>query len=262
MSPWLNNLFSQSSDLVIASDVIELSQSGKTTIRVPVNPIVGGDTPNNRIALALRVLINLAPSNSKRHVNVWLSHRIVPHSIVQIDARAMKATDLATTLGAYWEDTLDVSAQVLKVTYQIQPNGQSVFTSCCESSLVSTIETTLRNANWVVKKLSPNIAKTWNDNRQHVGQRNCCMLVAQDKMLSIGVQHGGQWAAWSSEACESTEWSELANRVTRFCRSTGLADPKAMPVWAYAPLAAGTPNSAGLNHWSLLNVVPHMGVRA
>ena len=261
MSPWWNNLFAPSCDVAITQDSITLSQAGKIVASAAISPIVGDDTLHNRILLGLRTLIHIAPTSSKRHVNIWLSPSLVPHGVVQIDARAMKAADIETTLKAYWEDTLDLPADALAVAYQIQADGQSVFTSCCESALVNALEATLRNANWGIKNLAPSITKTWNDSSKQIGKRNCCMLVVQDNTLSMGVLHNGQWAAWSNEGCENTEWPELAKRVTRFCRSTGMFDTSSLPVWVYSPHAIGTPNALGLHHWSLLHIAPTRGMR-
>ena len=262
MSPWLNNLLTPACDVLISSHELALLQAGKRLASVPVAPEKNGEALNSRVTQAIRDLVNAAPYKNTRHTNVWLSHSLATHAVVRLDIRAMKPAEILTTLKAYWEDALGTPASTLAVTSQLQSDGLSVLSSCCATDLLAAIQSALRGANWTTKNVAPHIAKIWNASRKQIGPRNCCMLVLQDKVLSIGLQHNKQWAAWTSEGCESHEWSELANRVARFCRSTGLIDSQSISVWVHSSQTTGTPNFIGLDNWALLNTAQQTGLSA
>jgi hypothetical protein len=179
-----------------------------------------------------------------------------------MDARAMSDADISSALKAYWEDTLDRPAAKLAITYQVQARGRSIFSSCCDLALIDAIQAALQGTGCKPSSIAPHLAKTWNESRKQVRGDDCYLLVLQDKVLSIGRQQDGQWSAWTSEGCDSTEWAELARRTTRFSRSTGPADDQSLPVWIHAPQTMGKPRSAGLSNWSLLNAAPHAAPRA
>jgi hypothetical protein len=178
-----------------------------------------------------------------------------------MDARAMSDADISSAMKAYWEDTLDRPAAKLAIAYQVQASGRSIFSSCCDLVLMDTIQAALQGTGCKPASIAPHLAKAWNESRKQVGDEDCYLLLLQDKVLSIGRHQDGQWVAWTSEGCDSTEWAELAFRCTRFSRSTGLADGQSLPVWIHAPQAMGKPRSAGLSNWSLLNAAPHAAPR-
>ena len=259
MSPWWNKFFQRPHDVLITSDEIVLSQGDTRIATAVLNPPVEGETFETRMSQTLKAVLDKAPGVNGRSANIWLSHSLVPHSVVEIDARAMSASDISASLKVYWEDILDLPATTLALTYQVQPSGRSIFSSCCNLALIATIQATLQRSGWTTRHIAPHLAKTWNESRKQIHDKDCCLLVFQDKVLSIGVHQRGQWIAWTSEGCDSADWAELSNRATRFCRSTGLCESKSMPVWIYAPQAIGTPHSAGLNNWSLLNAPVRAG---
>ena len=262
MSPWWNKFFQRPHDVLITSGEVVLSRDDTPIATAVLNPPAGSDTFEARMGQALKTVIDQAPGGNGRSANIWLGHSLVLHGVVEIDARAMSAADISAALKSYWEDTLDVAATTLSLAHQVQPHGRSIFSSCCNLALIETIQATLRRSGWTTSNIAPHLAKTWNEGRKQIHGKNCCLLVLQDKVLSIGVHQNGHWIAWTSEGCGNAEWAELAHRTTRFCRSTGLCDSKSMPVWIYAPQTLGTPRSAGLNNWSLLSAPPHAGLGA
>ncbi len=262
MSPWWNKFFPPSHDVLITSGEVVLAL-GNIRIAAPVpNPSLEGGSFEARLAQPLKAVMDRAPRSNGRKANIWLCHSLVSQSVVEIDARAMRANEISATLKAYWEDALDLPAATLALTYQVQPSGRSIFSSCCSLALIDSIQSNLRLSGWTAKHIAPHLAKTWNESRQQIHSKDCCLLIFEDKVLSIGVYRHGNWIAWTSEGCDTAEWAELSSRTTRFCRSTGLCDPNALPVWIYAPQAASKPSSVGLNNWSLLSAPSHAGLLA
>lgn len=261
MSPWSSKFFQRPYDLLITSHEIVLSRGGKAIATAVLPAPVAAETFETRIAQTLKTVIDQAPGRKARSANIWLSHSLVTHSVVEIDARAMSDADISSALKAYWEDTLDRPAAKLSIAYQVQARGRSIFSSCCDLTLTNAIQAALQGARCKPASIAPLLAKTWNESRKQIRSDDCYLLVLQDKVLSIGRQQGGQWVAWTSEGCDSTEWAELALRTTRFSRSTGLADGQSLPVWIQAPQAMGKLPSAGLGNWSLLNAAPHAAPR-
>lgn len=261
MSLWWNKLIQRPYDVLITSNKVVLSLGNKPIATSVLELQMGGESFGARMGQSLKAVIDEAPANG-RSANIWLSHSLVPLGVVAIDARAMSAADISATLKAYWQDILDVPAATLALTYQVQPDGRSIFSCCCDLVLIDAIQATFRRTGWTAKHIAPHLAKTWNEGHKQVRTKDYCLLIFQDKVLSIGVHQNGHWIAWTSEGCDNAEWAEFANRTTRFCRSTGLCDPLSTPVWIDAPQAMGTPSSAGLNNWSLLNTPPHAGLVA
>jgi hypothetical protein len=262
VSPWSNNFFfKRPYEVLITSNEIVLSHGDKAITAALPAP-VAAQTLEARIAQTLGTVIEQLPGRKARSANIWLSHSLVPHSVVEMDARAMSDADTTSALKAYWEDTLDRPAAKLAIAYQVQASGRSIFSSCCDLVLLDAIQAALQGTGCKPASIAPHLAKTWNESRKQVGGEDCYVLVLQDQVLSIGRQQNGQWSAWTSEGCDSTDWAELAFRCTRFSRSTGLADGQSLPVWIHAPKTMGKPRSAGLSHWSLLNAAPHAARRA
>lgn len=262
MSPWWNKFLPPPSDVLITSDEIVLAQGGiRIPAAVPNSPLIG-DPFEVRLAQPLKAVMEQASRSNARSANIWLCHSLVPQSVVEIDARAMSNSDISALLKAYWEDALDLSAATLALSYQVQPSGRSIVSSCCSLALIDAIQANLRLSGWTARRIAPQLAKTWNENRRQIHNKDCCLLILQDKVLSIGVYQKGSWIAWTSEGCNTAEWAELSNRITRFCRSTGLCDANALPVWIYAPQATSKPSSVGLNNWSLLAAPSHAGFLA
>lgn len=253
MSPWWDKFFARPCDVFITSEEIVFSQRAKAiaTAEVPLGAV--DETLEARIRRTLELVMTGVPQNTERRINIWLSHSLVQFGVLGIDARAMNAPDILTVLNAYWEDALGVPAASLQITYQVQPHGRSLFSSCCNSALVEAIKGGLTGGRWKIKRIAPDLAQTWNESRRQIRDDDCYLLIHQDKVLSIGVHEKGQWTAWTSEACDSAEWAELSARTIRFSRHTGLSDCQSIPVWLYAPKTTGSPHSAGLNNWSLLS---------
>ena len=256
MSPWWNKFFPHPYDVLVTSEEIVLSQSDKTLAVAGVPPPQAGEVFETQVARALATVLTEVAGTKSGSTNIWLSHSLVWHGMLGIDARTMSASDIAATLNAYWEDALDLPAAGLALAYQVQPYGRSIFSSCCDMALIKAIQAALKGTHWKIKSIAPHLAKTWNESRKQVQTDDCYLLVHQDKVLSIGVYENGQWTAWTSEGCDNADWAELSSRATRFSRHTGLSDCKSIPVWIYAPKAKGNPDSAGLNNWSLLNSTP------
>jgi hypothetical protein len=258
VSPWWSKFFFRHPyDVLITSNEIVLSHGGKTIATAVLPAPAAAQTFEARIGQTLRTVIDQLPGRKAHSANIWLSHSLVPHSVVQMDARATSDADISSALKAYWEDTLDRPAAKLAIAYQVQASGRSIFSSCCDLTLMDAIQAALQGTGCKPASIAPHFAKTWNESRKQIPSDDCYLLVLQDKVLSIGRQQDGQWVAWTSEGCESTEWAELAFRCTRFSRSTGLADGQSLPVWIHAPQTMGKPRSAGLSNWSLLNAAPH-----
>jgi hypothetical protein len=263
VSPWSSKFFQRRPyDVLITSHEIVLSQGDQAIAAAVLPAPAAAQTFEARIAQTLKTVIDKVPVRKVRSANIWLSHSLVPHSVVEMDARAMSDADISSALKAYWEDTLDRPAAKLSITYQVQARGRSIFSSCCDLALIDAIQAALQGTGCTPASIAPHLAKTWNESRKQVRSDDCYLLVLQDKVLSIGRHRDGQWIAWTSEGCDSTEWAELALRTTRFSRSTGLGDGQSLPVWIHAPPAMGKPLAAGLRNWSLLNAAPHAGPRA
>jgi hypothetical protein len=263
VSPWSNKFFFKPPyDLLITSDEIILSQGDKAIAAAVLPALAATQTFEARIGQTLKTVIDQVPGRKARSASIWLSHSLVPQSVVQMDARAMSNADISSALKAYWEDTLDRPAARLAIAYQVQTRGRSIFSSCCDLALIDAIQAALQGTGCKPASIAPHFVKTWNDSRKQIPSDDCYLLVLQDKVLSIGRHHGGQWIAWTSEGCDSTDWAELAFRCTRFSRSTGLADGQSLPVWIHAPKTMGKPRSAGLRNWSLLNAAPHAAAHA
>ena len=255
MSPWWNKFFTQPCDVLITSEEIVFSQRAKVLATAEVPLGAADETFEARIRRTLELVTTGVPQNTDRRINIWLSHSLVQYGVLGIDARAMNAPDILTVLKAYWEDALDVPAASLEITYQLQPHGRSLFSSCCNSALVEAIKGAFAGGRWKIKHIAPDLAKTWNESRRQIRDDDYYLLIHQDKVLSIGLHEDRQWTAWTSEGCESVDWAELSNRTIRFSRHTGLSDCQSIPVWIYAPKATVSPHSAGLTNWSLLNDV-------
>jgi hypothetical protein len=262
VSPWSSNFFQRSYDVLITSQEIVFSQGDKAIATAVLPAPAGAQTFEARIAQTLKTVIDQVPGHKARSANIWLSHSLVPHSVVEIDARAMSDADISSALKAYWEDTLDRPAAKLSITYQVQARGRSIFSSCCDLALINAIQAALQGTRCKPASIAPHLAKTWNESRKQVRSDDCYLLLLQDNVLSIGRHQDGQWVAWTTEGCDSTEWAELAFRCTRFSRSTGLGDGQSLPVWIHAPPIMGKPRSAGLRNWSLLNAASHAAPRA
>ena len=262
VSLWWNKFSTPSHDVLITSEEVVLARDNKPIAAAALKPAVGGETLVMRLGPTLKGVMEQAPAVKKQRANIWLSHSLVPHSVVEIDVRVMSAADISATLKAYWEDTLDMPAAILSLTYQVQPSGRSIFSSCCDLRLIETIHASLRSSGWEAQIIAPHLAKTWNEKRRQIRSKDYCLLLFQDKVLSIGVHQNGHWIAWTSEGCDDAEWPELFNRTNRFCRSMGLSDPHSVPVWVHAPQAVSAPSSAGLTNWSLLNTPLYAGLPA
>ena len=262
MSPWWNKFFKRPCDVLITSREIVLSQGEQIIAAAELPASAAGDTLEARIGQTLETVLKQVPGVKDHSASIWLSHSLVPHSVVEMDARAMSESAISSALKAYWEDTLNRPAEKLALTYQVQPRGRSIFSSCCDLVLLDAIQAALQGAGWTPASISPHLAKTWNEGRKQIRNEDCFLLVLQDKVLSIGMRRDGQWIAWTSEGCDSVEWAELAIRTTRFSRSTGLSDGQSRPVWIHAPQAVGKPRSAGLSNWFLLNAAPDTESRA
>jgi hypothetical protein len=262
VSPWSNKFFfKRPYDVLITSNEIVLSYGDKA-IAVVLPAPAAAQTLEARIAQALGTVIEQVPGRKASSANIWLSHSLVPHSVVEMDARAMSDADMTSAMKAYWEDALDRPAAKLAIAYQVQASGRSIFSSCCDLVLLDAIQAALHGTGCKPASIAPHLAKTWNESRKQIGAEDCYLLVLQDKVLSIGRQQDGRWSAWTSEGCDSTEWAELAFRCIRFSRSTGQDDGQSLPVWIHAPQARGKPRSAGLSNWALLNAAPHAALRA
>jgi hypothetical protein len=262
VSPWSNKFFQRPYDLLITSDEVVLDLGGKPIAAAVRTPPAAGETTHTSLGRTLKTVLDQAPGLKGRSANVWLSDGLVTQSVVEMDVRAMREADVSAALKSYWQDTLDVPAATLAVTYQVQSCGRTIFSSCCDVTLINAIESTVSLSGWTTKKIAPHLARVWNEGRQQIRTKDCFLLLLQDKVLSIGVHQKGRWVAWSSEGCENADWQELLGRTTRFCRSTGLGDPKSLPVWIYAPQSKGSPRSAGLSNWSLLKTSPDAGLNA
>jgi hypothetical protein len=263
VSLWSNNFFFKPAyDLLITSDEIVLSQADKAIASAVLPAPAATQTFEARIGRPLKTVIDQVPGRKTHSANIWLSQSLVSHSVVQMDARAMSDADISSAMKAFWEDTLDRPAAKLAIAYQVQMRGRSMFSSCCDLTLIDAIQAALHGADCKPASIAPHFVKTWNESRKQIPSDDCYLLVLQDKVLSIGRRQGGQWVAWTSEGCDSTEWAELAFRCTRFSRSTGLANDQSLPVWIHAPKSMGKPRSAGLSNWSLLNAVPHAAAYA
>jgi hypothetical protein len=258
VSPWLNKFFfKRPYDVLITSDDVVLSQKGSVMASAVLAPLVAPRTFEARLDQAIKAVIDEVPGRKVHSAKIWLSHSLAPQSVVQMDARAMSDASITSAMKAYWEDTLDKPAAKLAITYQVQASGRSIVSSCCEMILVEAIQAALQGTGCKPAGIAPHFVKTWNENRPQFTSDDCYVLVLQDKVLSIGRHQQGQWVAWTSEGCDSTEWAELAFRCTRFSRSTGLTDGPLLPVCVHAPQLMGKPRSAGLGHWTVLNAAPH-----
>jgi hypothetical protein len=268
VSPWSNNfffkLFKPSYDLLITSAEVVLSQGDKPVASAALPAPTGAESLEARISQALKTITDQVPggtSRSTRNTRVWLGHGLVPHGVVRMDARVMNDAAISSVLKAYWEDLLDRPAGKLAIAYQVQASGRSIFSSCCDLVLMETVQAALQGTGCKPTSMAPHFCKIWNESRRQIKSDNCALLVLQDQVLSIGRQHKGQWAAWTSEGCESTEWSELAFRYTRFSRSTGFDHSPSLPVWIHAQQVMAKPRSADMSHWTLLNRTSHAAPR-
>jgi hypothetical protein len=271
VSPWSNNFlfkrFKPSCDLLITSTEIVLSQGDKAVASAALPAPTGAESLEARISQALKTITNQVHGGTSRitrntrNTRVWLGHGLVPHGVVRMDARIMNDASISSVLKAYWEDLLDRPAGKLAITYQVQASGRSIFSSCCDLVLMDTIQAALQGSGCKPTSMAPHFSKIWNESRRQITSDNCSLLVLQDQILSIGRQHNGQWVAWTSEGCESTEWAELAFRYTRFSRSTGFDDGPSLPVWIHAPQVMAKPRSADMSHWTLLNRTSHAAPR-
>jgi hypothetical protein len=261
VSPWWNSFVQHPHELLITSDEIVLAQDNRFMAAAGLKSPVAGETVQACLGRTLKTVLDQAPEGKGRSANIWLSHRLVTQSVVEIDARAMSASGICAALKSYWQDTLDMPAATLAVTYQVQSCGRAIFSSCCDLALMEVVQSTLRLSGWTAKNIAPHLVKVWNEGLQQSHGNDCFLLLLEDKVLSIGLYEKGRWVAWSSEGCDNAGWEELAGRATRFCRSTGLSDPRSLPVWIYAPQATGVPHSAGLNNWSLIKA-PDSGLNA
>ncbi|MEO5658478.1 MAG: hypothetical protein ABIQ90_01595 [Polaromonas sp.] len=262
MSRWLSKFFKPACELLITSDEIVLTQGGQRIACAVLHSPTPGETVQTCLVRTLKTVLDQACGVNGRSANVWLSHRLVPHSVVEIDARAMNASEIAAMLKSWWEDLLDLPATTLAVTYQVQSCGRSIVTSCCDLALMEAIQSTLQLSGWTAKNIAPHVTKIWNESRQQFHNDDGYLLLLEDQVLSIGAQQNGRWIAWTSEVCDSAEWPELAERTTRFCRSTGLSDAASLPVWVHAPQIMGTPVSAGLKNWSVIKPSSDSGLHA
>jgi hypothetical protein len=263
VSPWSSKFFfKRPYDVLITSHEIALSHGGKAIAAAVLPALVAAETFETRVGQTLKTVIQQLSGRKASSANIWLSHSLVPHSVVAMDARAMSDADISSAMKAYWEDALDRPAAKLAIAYQVQASGRSIFSSCCDLVLMDAIQAALQGTGCKPACISPHLAKTWNESRKQVRGDDCYLLVLHDKVLSIGRQQHGQWVAWTSEGCDSTDWAELAFRCIRFSRSTGLDDGQSLPVWIHAPHTMGKPRSAGLRNWSLLNATPHAALRA
>jgi hypothetical protein len=258
VSPWSNSFFfKRPYDVLITSDEIFLSQGDNAVASAVLPSPAAAQTFEARIGQTIKAVIAQVPGRKAHSTHIWLSHSLVSHSVVQMDARAMSDADISSAMKAYWEDTLDRPAAKLVIANQVQARGRSIFSSCCDLVLIDAIQAALEGTGCKPASIAPHFVKTWNEGRKQIPSDDCYLLVLQDKVLSIGRHQGGQWVAWTSEGCDSTEWAELAFRCTRFSRSTGLADGQSTPVLIHAPQTMGKPRAAGLSNWSLLNAAPH-----
>ena len=261
VSLWWNKLTQRPYDALITSDKVVLSLDDKPVASVMLKPPVGVETFDDRMVRTLKTAMDQTPANGQS-ANIWLSLSMVSLAVVDIDVRAMSTANILATLKAYWQDVLDVPAATLALTYQVQTDGRSIVSCCSDLALIEAIHATMRSSGWTAKNIAPSVVKTFHHGRKQMRTKDYCLLIFQDKVLSIGIHLNGRWIAWTSEGCDNNDWAEFANRTRRFCRSTGLCEPLSVSVWIDAPETMGAPSLGGLNNWSLLNALPTTGLVA
>lgn len=252
MSRWWNNLFASPYALRVESSAVSLWRSS-TLLQSQTMPGVR-DTADYyaQLGVAISGLLARASVSRAKLVNIYLGQGLVQHSVITLDARRLSGGDVATAVQGFWGDANSGANTQSQVAWQVQRDGQSIFSSCCDAQLVSNLLTILESSGWQAASVTTHAAQVWNHHRKQVSSDQQCVLILQDDILSMGLQRKGIWQAWSSESCFDTDWSALSNRVARFLRSTGLCDADTTPKCVYAPQVNSSPISAGLHNWIAL----------
>lgn len=262
MSPWWNKLFAAPYALRVENTAVSLWH-GATLLQAQAMPH-SRDTDDFYAQLSVTMSGVLARANvsKAKHAIVYLGQGLVEHNVVGLDVRLLSNSDISAAVQAYWADAHSATAIQNQIAWQVQNDGLSVFSSCCDAQLISHIRNTLETTGWRASSISTHAAQVWNTHRNQISPGQQCILILHDDVLSMGLQQKGTWRAWSSEICFDADWTSLSQRVTRFLRSTGLCDADTTPKCVYAPHIQNTPTSFGLNNWVVFSESPMNAIAA
>jgi hypothetical protein len=251
VSLWWNKLFAAPYVLRVESTAVSLWHEGTLLQKQAMPNPRDVDDFYAQLSVTMSGVLARANVSKAKRATVYLGQGLVQHSVVTLDVRLLSSNDVASAVQAYWADANSAANVDTKIAWQVQSDGLSVFSSCCDAQLIHHIQSNLETAGWRASGISTHAAQVWNTHRNQIPPNQQCILILQDDVLSMGLQQKGTWRAWSSEICFDTEWTNLSQRAARFLRSTGLCDADTTSKCVYAPHIQSSPLSCGLNNWTV-----------
>jgi hypothetical protein len=250
VSLWWNNFFMPTYSLRIESGVVSLWQRTKL---LQSQALLGTDDFYAQVGVAISAILQSTKAPRAQQVQVYLGQGLVQHGVITLDTRKLNGAAVASAVQGFWADANSGTSIVNQTAWQVQSGGKSIFSSCCDALLISQIQTAVSTAGWKVSGITTHAAQIWNRHRSQMRASMQCVLILQDNVLSMGLLHKDTWCAWNSESCFDADWSALAERVTRFLRSTGLCDADTTRKSIYAPHIKRTSASEGLQNWTVIS---------